>query len=151
MRKAAAAGITAIDRSVVMATISAAIIESRFCSLALATVTTAEGNAAAKIRHIFTSAAKGRQLTIRKVRRGSRRILMKEMPMSFLFFINSLKSQSPSCMPTISMERGVVAPPIISTQSKIIEGSFRPIKSMTMLTTEAMVLMFLKELTKPLK
>ena len=78
MRKAAAAGITAMDRSVVMATISAAIIESRFCSLAIATVTTAEGKAAAKIRHMVTSAAKGSQLTIKKVRtgRGPRKKLM---------------------------------------------------------------------------
>ena len=132
-----------------MATISAAIIESRFCSLAIATVTTAEGKAAAKIRHIFTSAAKGSQLTIRKVRTGSRSILMKEMPMSFLFFINSLKSQSPSCMPTISMERGVVALPIMSTQSNITVGSLSPIKNIAMLTMEVMALMFLKELIKP--
>lgn len=114
-------------------------------------VATATGKQAPKTRHTFTSLGIGRGFTAKKVKRGMEIIFTTEAMMSFKSPKSSLKLVSPSCIPMTSMERGVVAEPIISTPSKIIEGSFRPAKSMKMPTKDEIVPMWERELITFLK
>lgn len=124
---------------VVRAMISADNSEFFFSIMAMADVTTAVGNAEAKIMAVFTVFSTGSMSIMKKIITGTANIFTRESISRSLFLAMRLMLLSPSCIPTTIMESGTVISPISDTVSFIMFGSFRPSTSIATATSENIV------------